>query len=128
MGRGLIVDLDPRELNPLSLALIGKLGDVLVGGGSIEAEDSSRGWRRHQLFRYFCGSDAYARLVRLQVMVADEIRYTITPSGASDELYLDGLVPEGAPIKLRIIRDPLTDPAALPTPFPDIDVRFEVFG
>lgn len=128
MGRGLIVDLDPRELNPLSLALVGKLGTVLVGSGSIETEDKTRGWRRHQLLRYFCGSDAFARLVRLQILVADEIRYTITPKGASDELYLDGLVPEGAPLKLRLVRDPLTDPAALPNPFPDIDVRFEVFG
>ena len=128
MGRGLIVDLDPQVLNPLSLALVGKLGDILTGSGAIELEDQTRGWRRHQVLRYFCGSDAYARLVRLQVLVANQIRYTITPAGATDELYLDGLVPEGAPLKLRIIRDPLTNPAALPSPFPDIDIRFEVFG
>lgn len=128
MGRGLIVDLDPRELNPLSLALVGKLGDVLAGAGQIQAEDATRGWRRHQVIRYFCGSDAYARLVRLQIVVADEVRYNITPKGAQDELYIDGLIPEGAPLTLRIVRDPLTDPAALPLPFPDIDVRFEVFG
>lgn len=128
MGRGLIVDLDPRELNPLSLTLTGKLGEVLLGSGSLEAEDISRGWRRYQLLRYFCGSDAYARLVRLQLIVSDEVRQTITPKGASDELYLDGLVPEGAPLKIRIVRDPLTNPLALPNPFPDIDVRFEVFG
>jgi hypothetical protein len=128
MGRGLIVDLDPQALNPLSLALVGKLGDILTGSGAIETEDKTRGWRRHQVLRYFCGSNAYARLVRLQVLVADQIRYTITPAGATDELYLEGLVPEGAPLKLRIIRDPMTNPAALPSPFPDVDVRFEVFG
>jgi hypothetical protein len=128
MGRGLIVDLDHQALNPLSLALVGKLGDILTGSGAIELEDQTRGWRRHQVLRYFCGSDAYARLVRLQVFVAGQIRYTITPAGATDELYLEGLVPEGAPLKLRIIRDPMTNPAALPSPFPDVDVRFEVFG
>ena len=128
MAGGLIVDVDPKRLNPLSLAVVGKLGDILTGSGALELEDTTRGWRRHQVLRYFCGSDAYARLVRLQVLVANQIRYTITPAGATDELYLDGLVPEGAPLKLRIIRDPLTNPAALPSPFPDIDVRFEVFG
>ncbi len=128
MAGGLIVDVDPKRLNPLSLAVVGKLGDILTGSGALELEDNTRGWRRHQVLRYFCGSDAYARLVRLQVLVANQIRYTITPKAATDEIYLDGLIPEGAPLKLRIIRDPLTDPTALPSPFPDIDVRFEVFG
>lgn len=123
-----ILDIDPRDLNPLSLALVGKLGEVLVGSGMIEAQDQSRGWRRYQLLRYSCGSLAYARLVRLQLIVAGEIRYTITPKGAEDELYLDGFVPPGEPLTVRIIRDPLTSVAALPAPFPDIDVRFEVFG
>lgn len=66
--------------------------------------------------------------MRLQVVVADEIRYNITPKGAQDEIYIDGLIPEGAPLTLRIVRDPLTNPAALPANFPDVDVRFEVFG
>ena len=128
MAGGLIVDVDPKRLNPLSLAVVGKLGDILTGSGALELEDTTRGWRRHQVLRYFCGSDAYARLVRLQVLVANQIRYTITPKASTDEIYLDGLIPEGAPLKLRIIRDPLTNPAALPSPFPDVDVRFEVFG
>ncbi|HEX9081462.1 MAG TPA: hypothetical protein VF768_04230 [Holophagaceae bacterium] len=128
MGKGLIVDVDPRELNPLSLALVGKLGDILTVSGAIEVEDTTRGMRRHQLFRYYCGSDAYARMVRLQVLVADQIRYTITPKSANDEFYLDGLISEGDPFKLRISRDLMTDPAALPNPFPDVDVRFEAFG
>lgn len=123
-----LVDVDPRELNPLSLALVGKLGDVLLVSGLIEKQDESRGWRRYQLLRYFCGSLAYARLVRLQILVAGEVRYTITPKGAEDELYLDGLVPPGEPLTLRIIRDPLTSVLALPAEFPDIDIRFEVFG
>lgn len=88
-----LVDIDPRELNPLSLALVGKLGTVLVAAGSIEAQDETRGWRRYQMLRYFCGSLAYARLVRLQIIVSGEVRYTITPKGAEDELYLDGLGP-----------------------------------
>lgn len=123
-----LVDIDPRELNPLSLALVGKLGNVLTVAGLIETQDEARGWRRYQMLRYFCGSLAYARIVRLQILVAGEVRYTITPKGAEDELYLDGLIPPGAPLTLRIIRDPLTSVAALPVPFPDIDVRFEVFG
>ncbi|MDP1832634.1 MAG: hypothetical protein Q8K67_11290 [Geothrix sp.] len=123
-----LVDIDPAELNPLSLALVGKLGDVLTGAGFIEAVDESRGWRRYQLLRYFCGSDAFARLVRLQIIVAGEVRQTITPKGAADELYLEGLVSPGQPLTLRIVRDPLTSAVVLPNPFPDVDVRFEVFG
>lgn len=123
-----LVDIDPAELNPLSLALVGKMANVLTGAGFIEKADETRGWRRYQLLRYFCGSEAWARLVRLQLVVAGEVRQTITPKGAEDELYLDGLVPPGAPLTIRIVRDPMTQPAALPNPFPDVDVRFEVFG
>lgn len=123
-----LVDIDPAELNPLSLALVGKMANVLTGAGFIEKADETRGWRRYQLLRYFCGSEAWARLVRLQLVVAGEVRQTITPKGAEDELYLDGLVPPGSPLTIRIVRDPMTQPAALPNPFPDVDVRFEVFG
>jgi len=122
-----LVEIDPRDLNPLSLVLVGKLGTVMANG-QIEAKDESRGWRRYQLLRYFCGSEVYSRAVRLQIAVAGEIRYTMTPKGPVDELYLDGLVWEGAPLVIRILRDPETNPAMLPNPFPDADVRFEVFG
>ena len=123
-----LVDIDPAELNPLSLALVGKLGQVMTGAGFIEKTDETRGWRRYQLLRYFCGSEAWARLVRLQLIVAGEVRQTITPKGGEDELYLEGLVPPGAPLTIRIVRDPMTQVAALPNPFPDVDVRFEIFG
>ncbi|WP_257303397.1 hypothetical protein [Geothrix campi] len=115
------------ELNPLSVSLVGRVATVM-SNGRIEARDESRGWRKYQLIRYFCGSDAYARIMRIQIEVAGEIRYNITPKGPVDELYIEGLVKEGAPLVVRVVRDPNTDPSVFPVPFPDADVRVEVFG
>lgn len=114
-------------VTPLSLVLVGRLSEVLANG-QLTATDTSRGARRHQVIRYFCGSQVYARVVRIQLVVNGDVRYTITPKGPVDELYLDGTVPEGAAIDVRLIRDPDTDPSLFPVPFPEADVRVEVFG
>ncbi|HJV39996.1 MAG TPA: hypothetical protein VJ549_00525 [Geothrix sp.] len=118
---------EPEDYNPLSLVLVGRLSTVL-NYGQIEAVDESRGRRRYQLIRYFCGSEVYARIIRIQIVVSGEVRYTITPQGPKDELKLEGFAREGASIAVRVIRDPDTDPAVFPVPFPDADVRVEVFG
>ncbi|HZU53211.1 MAG TPA: hypothetical protein VFF77_04920 [Holophagaceae bacterium] len=128
MAGGLIVDVDPKALNPLFLELTGKLVDVLTGQGYIVATDRTRGWRRHQLFRFFCGDDTFARLVRIEVVVSGETRYRITPKGGEDEIQLDGLIPEGAAFEIRLVRAPQLVIAALPSPMPDVDLRLEAFG
>ena len=128
MGKGLIVDVNPSQLNPLFLELTGKMGDLLTGRGYLSATDRTRGWRRHQLLRYFCGDDTWARLVRIRLLVSGELRYSITPKSGADEVYLDGLVPEGAAVEIQLARAPEVELAGLPNPFPDVDVRLEVFG
>ena len=128
MGRGLIVDVDPGQLNPLYLELTGKVGDVLTDVGYVSTTDRTRGWRRHQLFRYFCGDDTWARLVRIQVLVSGQMRYQITPKSGADEIYLDGLIEEGASLEIRLVRGPQVAIGALPSPFPDVHLRLEVFG
>lgn len=125
---GLIVDVDPKQLNPLFLEVTGKLADVLRGQGYLSAKDRTRGIRRHQLFRYFCGDDTFARLVRVEVLVSGQTRYKITPKSGADEVYLDGLIAEGDELEIRITRAPQVVPAGLPDPLPDIDLRLEVFG
>lgn len=112
---------------PLSLSLAGRLSEVL-SKGQLTSTDTSRGTRRYQVIRYFCGSQVYARVVRIQLVVNSEVRYTITPKGPMDEIYLDGTVPEGASVDVRLVRDPDTDPSVFPVPFPEADVRVEVFG
>lgn len=122
------LELDPEGLQALSLELTGKLGEVLAGSGSLSAQDQSHGWRRYQVLRYYCGSASFARLVKLQIVVGGTVRHTITPRGGDDELYLEGLVPDGQPLELRIVRAPGVEPAALPSPFPDVDVCLEIHG
>lgn len=122
-----LVDIDPRALSPLSLELVGSLGEVLAGSGAIQAIDSARGWRRLQVVRYFCDS-AYARLVRLVLSTPSGGEHRWTPRSGNDELYLERLIPEGEPFTLRIERASGVDVQALPTPFPAVDVRFEALG
>lgn len=128
MAGGLIVDVDPKTLNPLFLELTGKLAEVLTGSGYLSTTDRSRGWRRYQVIRYFCGDDTFARLVRIELIVSGELRYRITPASGTDTISLDGLIPEGAQLELRLTRAPQVAIAALPSPLPDVDLRLEVFG
>ena len=122
-----LVDLDPRALSPLNLELVGSLGEVLAGRGFIEATDTARGWRRLQVVRYFCDS-AYARLVRLILSTPSGGEHRWTPRSGNDELYLERLIPEGEPFTIRIERASGVAVAALPNPFPAVDVRFEAIG
>lgn len=124
--QGSLVDINPADLGALSLELVGKLGDVLVSRGFIELLDERPVWRRIQLLRYACGDEAFARLVRLIVETPSGVR-KITPRSGNDELYLDVLIPPKERLRVRLERGDV-DVAALPSPFPPIDVRFEVIG
>jgi hypothetical protein len=121
-----LVDIQPSELGALSLELVGTLGDVLVNRGYLELVDERPVWRRIQLLRYACGDEAFARLPRL-VLETPSGKRRITPRSGTDELYLDILVEPRQRLVVRLERGD-TDPAALPSPFPDVDVRFEVIG
>lgn len=112
---------------PLSLELVGRLGAVMSSGRA-SAVDRSHGLRRLQEIRYTCGSEAFCRLVRVQVVVGSEVLFSLTPAGQRDRWPLVWDIPEGQPFELRVIRDPRTDPKMLPAPFPDADYRVEAFG
>lgn len=120
--------LQPADLQPLSLALVGKLGEVLRGSGYLRKEAELGAYGRVQLIRYFCGSDAYARLVRIRIQVPGQQDWVITPRGSEDEIYLERWVPKGKRLVIGLERGVDVDARALPDPFPDIDVRLEVMG
>ncbi len=118
----------PADLQPLSLALVGKLEGVLQGSGYLREEASLGAHCRIQLIRYFCGSDAYARLVRIRIQVPGQQDWVITPKGAEDEIYLERWVERGKRVTISLERGVDVQAAALPNPLPDIDVRLEVLG
>lgn len=120
--------LQPADLQPVSLVLLGKLGDVLLGSGRIQKEADQGAYSRVQLIRYFCGSDAYARLVRIRIQVPGQQDWVITPKGSEDEIYLERWVPKGKRLVISLERGVEVAAAALPNPFPEVDVRLEVFG
>ncbi len=120
--------LQPADLQPVSMVLLGKLADVLLGAGAIRKESDLGSYGRVQLIRYFCGSDAYARLVRIRIQVPGQQDWLITPKGSEDEIYLERWVPKGKRLVISLERGVEVAAAALPNPFPPVDVRLEVFG
>ena len=120
--------LQPADLQPLSMTLTGKLGTVLAGAGYLEREADLGAACRIQLIRYFCGSDAYARLVRIRISVPGQQDWLITPRNSEDEIYLERWVPKGKRVKVMLERGSDVSAAVLPNPFPDVDVRLEVMG
>lgn len=120
--------IQPTEQQPLSMALPGKLGAILTGAGSIQQEADLGAACRIQVIRYFCGSDAFARLVRIRITVPGQQDWIITPRGAEDEIYLERWVPKGKRVTIKLERALDVSAAVLPDPFPDVDVRLEVLG
>lgn len=120
--------LQPDDQQPLSLVLVGKLKDVLVGSGYLQKEADLGAACRVQLIRYFCGSDPYARFLRIRISVPGQQDWLITPKGADDEIYLERWVPKGKRVTIRLERSTDVSAATLPNPFPDLDVRLEVMG
>lgn len=119
-------DLPPSRIGALSLELTGALGEVLLTRGYLEAVDERPVWRRVQLLRYACGEDLFARLVRLVVETSTG-RRVITPRSGNDELYLEIWAEPRERLVVRLERGDV-EVAALPSPFPDINVRLEVHG
>ena len=120
--------LKPTDQQPLCMALTGKLAAVLTGAGYLKQEADLGAACRIQLLRYFCGSDAYARLVRIRISVPEQQDWIITPRSAEDEIYLERWIPMGKRVTAQLERAIDASAASLPDPFPDVDVRLEVMG